>query len=200
MQITLHLEKYIADPYRISRFRLIEIQKESGMMRARSEKKRRECLESYLQSKGMTLMDYENLKKEAEEPFWINADGFIYIPKESVHACFANANDVAPSRIRIQNLRSALRITDFVTNKKKPDGVWERFAVVKSGMGKQLSNQRGLRTNAYIEKATAKGEIDVDADMVKPDAVKELLSYAGKNVGIGASRKLNYGRFSLEAA
>lgn len=202
MKITLQFAKpgYICDPYRPELFRLIEIQKQSGMMRARSEKKKRECLESYLHTAGMNLPEYEKLEKAAKEPFWKDEQGEIFIPASSILACLVNASDEAPSRLRIQNIRVALSVTDFKTGKKKPDGVWERFAVVKSGAGKQLSNQRGLRTNAFIEHFTAVGEINHDPEMVKPQAIIELLSFAGRTVGIGASRKMGFGRFTVTKA
>lgn len=197
VQLTFKQPGYIADPYRIARFRLIEIQKQSGMMRARSEKKRRECLETYLRSTRMELAEYEALEKEANIPFYYNKDGFIVIPNQSVYACLANANDEAPSRLRIQNLRVELQVSDFTTDKKEPDGVFERFAVVKSGTGKTLSNQRGFRSNAYIRDFTASGTIDCDPKLVRPDSIIELLTFAGRSIGIGASRKLGYGRFTV---
>lgn len=188
---------YICDPFRVEMFKLIEIKKQSGLLRARSEKKRRECLEQYLRSAGLTLAQYEKLEAEALEPFYKDAAGFIYIPAGSIFSCLVNANSEASSRLRIDNLRVALRIDDFRTDKKKPDGVWERFAVVKSGAGKTLSNQRGLRSNAFLRDFTAAGTIDFDPEMVKPAAVVDLLTFAGRSVGIGASRKMGYGRFEV---
>ena len=64
-------------------------------------------------------------------------------------------------------------------------------------MGKALSNQRGLRTNSYIKNFAASGTIDFDPELVKPDSVKELLEYAGREIGIGSSRKMGYGRFEV---
>ena len=143
----------------------------------------------------MSLKDFETLEKAAKVPFYYNADGYIIIPTNSVFACLANANSEAPARLRIDNLRSALTMSDFVTTKKKEDGWWERFAVVKSGTGQTLSNQRGLRRNAYIKNFSATGTIEMDEKMVKPSDLMELLNFAGRVIGIGASRKQGYGRF-----
>jgi hypothetical protein len=195
LTITLQFKnRYIADPYWPERFQLIEIQKQSGMNRARSEKKKRECLEEHLRSLKMTLEDYTKLEELANRPFHVK-ENFIIIPKEKIIAALANGNDEAPSKLRIQNLHCAVRPTDFITNKKAPDGVWERFAVVKSGAGKALSNQRGFRSNSFIEDFTAKGEIDFDPEMVKPESILSLLTFTGRVVGIGASRKMGVGRF-----
>lgn len=191
--------RYITDPYRIELFKLIEIQKISGMNRARTEKTRREALEAQLHTLGMTLDEYKELEVKSKEPFYHNGAGNIFIPNMSVSACLVNANDVAPRKMRIENLRIAVRISDFETEKKKSDGVWERFVVVKSGSGRQLSNQRGLRTSSYLENFKAAGTLTVDEQMVNPQAVVSLLEFAGRVVGIGASRKMGYGRFTVSS-
>jgi len=185
---------YIASPYWPEMFRMIEITKTSGMNRARSEKRRREALEATLRAMGMTVEDYTRLEIAAKRPFHTNGDGTIIIPGDRVASCLVNACDEAPARMRINNLRTALRISDFKTGKTKSDGTWSRFAVVQSSSNK-LSNQRGLRENDYIEDFTATGTIDHDPEHVKPEAILELLGYAGRDIGIGASRKMGWGRF-----
>lgn len=199
MKVSLIFGKpgYIAQPYWPEMYRLIEIQKRSGVNRARSEESRRKALESMLKSEGMSLEDYEELSRLALRPFHVNGSGRIYIPRDRVLACLVNASDQAPSRLRLRNIRSALAVSDFETDKSEPDGTWERFVVVKSGTGKNLSNQRGYRSSAYIEDFTAKGRMDVH-EAVKPQAVLELLRFAGTDVGIGASRKMGWGRFGVE--
>jgi hypothetical protein len=105
---------------------------------------------------------------------------------------------VAPAKLRIPNLRVAVRASDFVTTKYAPDGNWERFAVVTIGTGAKASNQRGYRSNAYICDFRATGSLDVEPEMVEPDALLRLLEFAGRVVGIGASRKMGWGRFTVE--
>jgi len=178
--------------------RLIEITKQSGVNRARSEANRRKALEEHLRSIGMTFDQYQQLERDAARPFHVN--GTIFIPSEKVMACLANANSVAPSKLRLDNLRVAVRASDFGTNKEKPDGVWERFAVVTSGTGAKLSNQRGLRRSHFICDFAATGTLDHDEGMVKPDSLLALVRYAGHYVGIGSSRKMGWGRFGVEAA
>jgi hypothetical protein len=60
--LEIELRSYIADPYWPERERLVNIQKESGMSRARSAANRRKALEEYLRSEGMTLKDYDELE------------------------------------------------------------------------------------------------------------------------------------------
>ena len=201
MKVTLTFTKpgYIANPYWPEMYRLIEIQKKSGMNRCRSDKKSREALESYLRGLEMTLKEYDELRVLAARPFHVNGDGSsIIIPSEKFASCMANANQEAPSKLRIDNLRGALIFSDLHTGKAAPDGKWERFAVVKSGTGKTLSNQRGFRSSEYIEHFTATGKIDHDETQVRPEDIVSLLTYAGRSIGIGASRKMGWGRFTVK--
>lgn len=200
MRLSLHFADpgFIAEPYHVERYKLIEIQKHSGMARARSEAKRNKALEEHLKSTGMTLNDYRALEQSASVPFFFTDAGLIYIPADRIASCLVNASAEAPAKMKIANIRSALRITDFVTDKKGADGTWERFAVVTNSAGK-LSNQRGLRCSQYIRNFTAAGEISFDAAMVKPEGLVKLLEYAGRDIGIGASRKMGYGRFTVSS-
>jgi hypothetical protein len=190
---------YIADPYWPEVFRIIEIRKRAGVDRARSEAKIRSGLEAYLRKDNMTLADYESLVVSSKRPFHtVNGEGSeIIIPADKILSCIVNTNDLVPARMRIESPRTSLTASDFKTGKTAPDGKWERFAVVKSGMGKQLSNQRGFRSSSYIREFTATGRIETDKEMVKPDAVIELLKHAGRVIGIGASRKMGWGRFEV---
>lgn len=202
MKIKLTFTKpgYIAQPYWPELYELVEIKKKSGMQRARSDKKIRESLETYLKKINMTLVEFHELEKKAARPFFTNGSGHIFIPSDRLQACLANANDVAPANIRINNMRTSLRASDFQTAKKEPDGVWKRFVVPRDGKGNVLSNQRGLREDSYIENFDATGVIDHDESMVRPEAVMELLQYAGREVGIGAARNMGWGRFVVSVS
>lgn len=200
MNITLHFPPpgYIEHPYWPEMYQRIEIDKKSGVNRARTDANRRRALESYLSEIGMTLKQYEQLIELSERPFHTDAQGRIIILADKMLSALTNASLVAPSKLRIANLRIALHASDFVTEKTEPDGIWERFAVVNMGSGAKASNQRGLRRNAYIENFTATGTIDVADGMVEPKAVVALLHFCGRVVGIGASRKMGRGRFLVE--
>lgn len=201
MNITLTFTRpgYIEHPYWPEQYQKIEIDKKSGINRARTEANRRKALEAHLVELGMTLKDYETLSALAARPFHTNGDGTIVIPSEKIIACLVNASDVAPAKMRIGNLRIAVRASDFHTEKTAPDGNYERFSVVTQGSGAKASNQRGYRTNAYIRDFTATGTLEVEEDMVDPKALLSLLSFAGRVVGIGASRKMGYGRFTVSS-
>ena len=69
-KLRLQFGRYIGDPYWPARDRLINVQKSSGLNRARSASGRRKALEEYLQSTGHSLDWYEDLERQANEPFY----------------------------------------------------------------------------------------------------------------------------------
>jgi hypothetical protein len=209
--IEVNLKSFIAHPYWPEMERLINIQKESGMNRARSSANRRAALEQHLRTVGMTLADYEELERLAQRPFHVDDDGKIVIPKRNVDAMLVAACNTIRAAGRPcppDQVRTALRASAWSTNIGPASArTWERFAVVSAGTGAKLSNQRGFRSNQYVgaeppegeptDKVVATGSFDPNPDMVKPDVLRTLLEYAGEWVGIGASRKMGFGRFSL---
>jgi hypothetical protein len=197
---TKFIRGYIADPYWPQRAELIDIQKQSGMNRAKSEANRGKALEEWLKRNGKTLDWYKALEKRAAEPFHHGDDGTIIIPELHVYGMLVAANDEARSATRCcapEQVRARFQVTPWRTSKRKLDGVWERFAMVSSGTGQKLSNQRGLRRSSYISEFEASGEISFSPEYVKPEALRGLLEYAGENIGIGASRKMGWGRFTV---
>jgi len=200
-EITCRFDRgYIADPYWPARARLIDIQKNSGMNRAKSTANRRKALEEYLRAAGMTLADYEALERQANEPFYRGHNGVIVIPELHVMSFLVATCDEARAAQRPcppEQVRSRFIVSEWSTGKVGPDGVWERFATVASGTGAKLSNQRGLRTSPFISNFSATGAISFDPDYVDPKTLKSALEWGGAFVGIGASRKMGWGRFTV---
>ena len=214
LDLTLRFDRgYIAHPYWPELEKVINIQKESGTRRARSEKNRASALSDYLAKKGMTLAEYEAMEKRAQRQFYTVADvppakpnglGMteIVIPEHHIYGMLTAASDQARSGIRVcdpAQVRSMFLVGGPIhTGKTTEDGWWERFAVVTAGTGAKLSNQRALRRNAYIKDFTAKLSLAIADDKVDLGRVRSLLEYAGREVGVGASRKMGWGRFSVE--
>lgn len=182
------------------------------MSRARSSANKRKALEEHLKMEGLTLADYEALEAEAARPFHLDDTGRVLIPKTNVEAMLVATCDTIRSAGRPcppDQVRTVLRSTAWHTNiDASAAQMWERYAVVSSGTGMKLSNQRGLRRNLYVgaepptdvpptEKVVATGRITLNPEMVKPDVLRRALEYAGEWVGIGASRKMGWGRFEL---
>lgn len=213
IRYSVHLKSYIAHPYWPEMERVINIQKESGMNRARSSANRRKALEEYLRSHEMTLADYEKLVERSKRAFHVDSNGLLYIPKRNVDAMLVATCDTmrAAGRPCVPDMvRTALRASSWTTD-VDPDGAlpWSRFAVVSSGTGARLSNQRGARCNLYMGdeppdpdlpatgKVIAHGTFDLNPEMVDPKTLYNALVYAGEWVGIGASRKMGWGRFEM---
>jgi hypothetical protein len=205
--VTLQFAKgYIAHPYWPERERLITVQKESGLNRARSLDKRQKALTSYLTAKALSVEDYRALELRAARAWYTAADvglpgdpAEIVIPAHQLHGLMAQAADLAPAAVRLarpEQIRTLLTWEDCRTGRTKADGVWERFVVVKSGTGNTLSNQRGLRSDEYLTDVTAVGGLSLVSADLAPRA-KQFIAWAGQEIGVGASRKLGWGRFQI---
>jgi hypothetical protein len=199
-EMSLYFAKgYIGDPYWPEREQVINVQKQSGMNRARSTANRRKALEEHLQAIGMSLADYEALERKAKEPFYRNGSEII-IPELHVTSFLVATCDEARAATRPcepNQVRSWFIVTPWRTGKAGADGVWSRFAVVAGGSGQKLSNQRGLRESQYIADFTAIGYITFDPDFVDSAALRRAIEWGGAFVGIGASRKMGWGRFEV---
>ncbi len=196
---TAHFAKYCSHPYWAEREQVIQIQKESGLNRARSQANRTRALSTHLAKIGLSMEDYGALLALADRPFHLAA-GVIIIPQHQVYGCLAQAADLASSSLRLaapEQIRTVLKSTDWVTTKTAGDGVWSRFVVVKAGSGQTLSNQRSLRENAYLEDFDVTATLTFSADVLQPEKVQQFLAFAGRDIGIGASRKLDWGRFAV---
>jgi hypothetical protein len=202
VEIAAHFAQgYIGHPYWPEMARLVDIQKQSGMNRAKSSANRRKALEEHLRSIGMTLVQYEALEKKAAEPFYRDSDGLIIIPELHVVSFLVATCDQARAASRPcepHQVRSRFVCSPWTTGKEQPDGNFERFVTVTSGTGQKLSNQRGFRSNPYIAAFEAHGTISFDAKFVNPDTLKRALEFGGMFVGVGASRPMGWGRFELK--
>lgn len=202
-QTTLQVTSYIAHPYWPEADELINIQKCSGLNRLKNEDKRQAALRSWLDSQGLTMKDYDRLVVLAARQ-WYRQDGEtseIVIPRHQLSGCLVQAVKSAPAGARIpgDSLRSLLQLSDFTTGKMKMDEKFKRFVRPSDGTGKPLSNQRSLRCNEVIKNFEATGTISVDTTAVaKPEeSIGKLLDHAGKFIGVGAARKMGYGRFTV---
>jgi len=198
--VTMKLSSYIAHPYWPELSELIEIQKRSGMNRARSDDKRESALANYLKKAGLDMVYYQKLQKAVTRHWYrVNNDDpntSIIIPKHQVDGMLSSACNDAPagSRFDPNDVRVLITTTDFITDRKQSDGVYSRFVTIKDARGNTLSNQKQLAKNEYIKDALATGTITIDPNEVKAGAVKALLEYALRRVGVGAARKMGYGR------
>jgi len=147
----------------------------------------------------MSMDDYKKLEVLANREWYRNEQDYIIIPRHHLSGCLVQACKTAPAgaRVNIDQLRSLLFISDFTTDKKSADYVFSRFVLPTDGKGNPLSNQRRLSKNEAIQQFTAVGTLTFDKSDVSEKAVRELLQYAGKYVGVGACRKMGFGRFKV---
>ena len=201
IKIALHFEKYLSAPYWPARAKVIDVEKQSGVNRVRSDAARERALGDWLAAHGMTREELDGLKALAERPFYTQeGTGEILIPSLHFVACMVRAAHQCSSSVRIarpEQLRSILFATALATGKTEADGVWERFVVVKSGTGQSLSCQRALRSDPYLADFDATGQLTFLGDKAALPKLQEFIRYAGREVGCGASRSMGWGRFTL---
>lgn len=165
------------------------------MKRVRSEQKAARALADYLSGHGMTMDDYQALQVLAERPFYTaDGTGEIIISEHQVYGVLAQAASLASASVRLarpEQIRTVLQVEDWRTGKTEPDGVWERF------VRNPLTNQRGLRSNPYLSDFDATGELRFSEDILDQDKVRRFIEFCGREVGVGASRKLGWGRYEV---
>jgi hypothetical protein len=208
VRVTVLMTSYIAHPYWPARNRVIEIEKKSGMNRQKSDDKRQAALKAECERQGYTLAQYEQFKIEAAEPWYRNGDRTIIIPRHQLAGAFVQAIGTAPKSLRgpfdKDNFRSQVTVGDFATNRADADGLFCRFAKLEG------SNQRSYQENEFIGRAidhgkemtgspfTANGVIDIP-NPKHVDVVKALLVAVVETIGIGASRKMGFGRGKVKS-
>jgi hypothetical protein len=195
IHVALRFDKgYIGHPYWPEREQVISIRKSSGVDRARSEAKRTATLNAWLTAHDMTREAYEQLVARANRPFYTAADGEIVIPAHQLHGCMGATAAVAPAAVRLakpEQIRTFIEWQDLETGKHKADGQYSRF------VRNPLTNQRRLEVNDYIEDFLATGTLWLTAEDREKRA-REFIAFGGREIGLGAARKMGWGRFVLE--
>ena len=194
--VTLRMNNYIAHPFTAERNTVIDIEKKSGVNRQKSEDKRIAALKAQCEKMGLTYEDYLRLREEAAEQWYRDRDGNIMIPRHQIAGGLVQTIGTAPKALRgtfsRDNFRALVQIGDFVTDRKRADGVFSRFVKLEN------SNQRNFQENEFIgeyiqgDPFTAVGAIAFDDR--QEQTVKALFSSLLANVGVGASRKMGFGR------
>jgi hypothetical protein len=198
ISVTLTMTSYIGHPYWPERDLCIDIEKKSGVNRQKSEDKRRAALEAECKSRGMTYDDYLAAKEKAAEPWYRNGSRKIIIPRHQMAGALVQAIGSVPAKVRGKftkdNFRALVQIGDFETDREESDGTFSRFVKLDA------SNQRSHQTNDYIgvyldqgTPVTAVGQITI-VDEKSIDTVHGLFEKAITDIGVGAARKMGFGR------
>lgn len=198
VSVRLLMTNYIAHPFWPERNQVIEIEKKSGCNRQKSDDKRMAAIKAECQKQGYTYDQYLQFCERAKEQFYRRDDRTIYIPRHQIAGALVQTIAGAPKALRgsftKDNFRALIQIGDFQTDRHEADGIFGRFVKLES------SNQRSWQQNEfigqYLEKGTpfvAAGTIGM-SDKRQEDTVKSLLKAAVETIGIGAARKMGFGR------
>lgn len=208
-QVELAMESYIAHPYWPSRERVIRISKDSGMTRQKSDEKRDAALAAQLDKDGLTMDQYKALLKEAARQWYTAADGEIIIPRHHLAGSLVQTVGTSPKGLRgsldKDSFRAIVQLGDFRTGKTAADGVFSRYVKLEG------SNMRSFQENEFIgncalanvfdRQFVAVGTISLpdDSPDALPDTVKRLLTVAVEKTGLGAARKMGFGRGAIQS-
>lgn len=195
LQVTLKINSYIAQPYWPELDEVVNIQKKSGYSMARTEAKREQNLKSYLDKIGMKQSEYDDLVKRSQRKWYTNENNLIIIPRHHLAGCLIQSLNTAPKTVKAkynsESFRALVQLSDFVTTRKQCDEIFDRY--VKSDM----SHQRRRTISEVITNFEAKGTITIDADHKVSD-LEFLLNHALAECGVGSSRKMGYGRGTVQ--
>jgi hypothetical protein len=214
-QATIHLKSFIAEPFWPELYERVDIEKKSGMNLKRVDQLRRQALEEELKLRGLTLAEYDRLCELGARQWQLDDDGFIVHPADKVASFLSHATQRMTSSARPCNpeiVRVAIVPSAWHTGVDPARArVWERYVPRHdSGRGnKKLTEMRMIRRSEYIgaepplglepagDKIVFSARFRLDDAMVRPDRVAELLRRGGENIGIGACRKMGWGRFEV---
>jgi hypothetical protein len=203
IRVELKIASYIAHPFWPETNSRIEIEKKSGVNRQRSDDKRIDALKAECSKQGITYDRYLELVELSKRQFYTRDDGAIYIPRHQLAGGFVQVIGGSPKALRGRftkdSFRALVQVGDFDTGRTERSGVFARFVKLEG------SNQRSWQENDYIGQYLDEGEPFVASgvlgltDAKDEDTVKVLMESLVANVGIGAARKMGFGRGVIES-
>lgn len=197
LRCELKFESYIAHPYWPERETVIRIVTDSGMNRQKSDDKRIMALKGELEKRGLSIAQFEEIKRRANRQ-WYRAndadDGEIIIPRHQLAGCLVQTVGTTPKAVRGKyekdSFRHEVRLSDFLTGKLAADEVFRRYVRLNPNV------PRSLQENDVIRDFTAAGTVTLAAD-AKIEELKRLIGHAVRNTGVGAARKMGFGRAEI---
>lgn len=202
IRCAIQFESYIAHPYWPEREKAIRIQLHSGVNRLKNDDKKVAAIKGQCEKEGITVEEYEKMLGLAGRQ-WYRVDSYdlttpIIIPRHQLAGCLVETVGRTPKAIKGKyekdSFRALVQLSDFVTEKTEKDGVFSRFVKLET------SNKRDLQENEFIGRYEttgaafiATGTLNVEAE-ANLDDLKRLFNYAVMEVGVGASRKMGFGR------
>lgn len=201
-RIQLVMANYIAHPYWPAKNRVIEIQKKSGYNRLKNEDKRLVAIKTECENQGCTYDQYLALIETAKAQWYTNSEGLIMIPRHQIAGSLVETIGRAPKALRgefdKENFRALVQVGDFVTDRTEGSGLFARFVKLET------SNQRSWQENEFLgqyleagEPFAAEGTIAFGGSPKTEQTIRALFTKAVEDTGIGAARKMGFGRGAI---
>lgn len=204
IEIRILFMNYIAHPFWPETNACIEIEKKSGANRQKSDDKRKAAIEAECERQEVTYEHYLEMKQLSKRQFYQREDGRIYIPRHQMSGALVQTIGGAPKSLRgpftKDNFRALVQIGDFETELTERSGTFSRFVKLEG------SNQRSFQQNDFIGHYLDAGEPFECAGIVNlpvsdektEQVVKSLFNVAVRDIGVGAARKMGFGRGEIK--
>lgn len=188
---------YIANPYWPEVEWCLKIEQKAGVHPRHKDDKKRKLIEHYCNQNGISLADFDAARvKIATQRWYFDKNGDIYIPRHHISGMLVQTiqGHRLKSSVNVDQLRSFLQVYDaeVLPKKQKLDFMFSRY--IKN----PESNMRRLQEDEVISDFVAVGTLNFNPDIFNIRDVEDLFSYGGRWVGIGSSRKMGYGRYSVK--
>lgn len=209
-EFTLEMRNYIANPRWPETSRVIEVMTKSGAAHPKLKADNRQRrLVAYLETVNLTSEQFEEMQRLSERKWYrtnnhdLNSE--IVLPVKHLEGCVIQAidekhtprNTFADAR----RLRSVLKFTSAVTDRRAEDGLYDHFVKPKESNAarEHIHHYIGQPQNEDCQPSgkptpfVARGKVTFDTDEVKPEGVESIISASIRKVGLGACRKMGFG-------
>ena len=206
LKLKIHLEKYCAAPYTDALQEKIDLEQKAGISwRTKNPEKYKATMEAYLPTQKWTWAEFLQLVSDANIHWYTTKDGYIVVPEVNAQAFIGNLmcdskawvvpkilrQSVIKGKLGSANCRAKIVMSQLVSDKKITDEIeYTRFIKPVD------KNQKRQQVNWYVEDVTLTGSVRFHPS-VEQDRLLDLLAFGVQEVGIGACRKLGWGRGSI---
>lgn len=194
IDVGLHFVNYLSNPYWTEKGRVITIMTQSGTNKQRTNEKREQALTAWLQKIGMTKEAFDILQQYGNREWHLNGQGCIVLPRHQICGGLVQTVRTQPKALRgaydEDSFRAVVQVSDFVTDRKPVDAkIYSREVCPDP----RKSTQRQHQEHPYLENFDAYGHVIVRAGQKLGD-LGRIMEHTINTVGIGAARKMGYGR------
>jgi hypothetical protein len=194
--LTLEVKRYIAHPYWPEVHWLFSLDKAALIHPKHSAAKKDQILQAHCKNEGIAWQDVLDARtKIATEQWYKDTDGNIIVPRHHLVCSWIQSlrNHPMKKQIKVEQFRTFCNCTDGIVTpaKKVCDGKFRRYC------SSEESNLRRLQEHEEIRDFQVTTEVTFMANILTTKELTNLIKFAGVYFGMGAARKMDYGRYMV---